>query len=68
MDEDSFNMSLRKFLKKVGVTSQREIERAVHEALAAGRLKGSEKLAVETTITMPGAGLAFIVEGEIELE
>ena len=37
MDEDSFNMSLRKFLKKVGVTSQREIERAVHEALAAGR-------------------------------
>ncbi len=68
MDEDSFNMSLRKFLKKVGVTSQREIERAVRDALAAGRLKGSEKLAVEAKVAVPGAGLEFIVQGEIELE
>ena len=46
MNEDVFNMSLRKFLKKVGVTSQREIEKAVRGALDAGRLKGTETLAV----------------------
>ena len=42
MDEDRFNMSVRKFLKVVGVTSQREIEKAVHEAIQAGRLRGDE--------------------------
>ncbi len=68
MNVDNFNMSLRKFLKKVGVTSQREIERAVHDALAAGRLKGSEKLAVETKVAVPGVALDFVIEGEIELE
>jgi hypothetical protein len=46
MNEDVFNMSLRKFLKKVGVTSQREIEKAVRGALDADRLKGTETLAV----------------------
>ena len=44
MNEDVFNASLRKFLKKVGITSQREIEKAVRDAIAAGRLKGHEKL------------------------
>jgi hypothetical protein len=46
MNEDVFNMSLRKFLKKVGVTSQREIEKVVRGALDAGRLNGTETLAV----------------------
>ena len=40
MNEDAFNMSVRKFLKKVGVTAQREIEQAVREAAASGKLKG----------------------------
>ena len=44
MDEDRFNMSVRKFLKLVGVTSQREIENAVREAVKAGRLRGDEAL------------------------
>ncbi len=68
MNEETFNMSVRKFLKKVGVNSQREIERAVREALAAGRLTGSEKLAAETKLVIPGANLEFVIEGEIELE
>ena len=44
MNEDVFNTSLRKFLKRVGITSQREIEKAVRDALANGTLKGHEKL------------------------
>ena len=44
MNEDVFNASLRKFLKKVGISSQREIEKAVREAIGTGRLKGHEKL------------------------
>ena len=45
MNEDTFNMEIRKFLKKVGVTSQREIEQAVHDALQKGQLSGKEKFA-----------------------
>ena len=61
-------MSLRKFLKKVGVTGQREIENAIKEALAAGRLKGDEKLPAEVRLTIPAAGLDVVIDGEIELE
>jgi hypothetical protein len=68
MNDDVLNMSLRKFLKKVGVTGQREIENAIKEALAAGRLKGDEKLAAEMRLTIPGAGLDVVIDGEIELE
>jgi hypothetical protein len=67
MDEDILNMSLRKFLKKVGVTSQREIEQAIRAALADGRLKGEEKLPVEVRLTMPAAGLDIRIDGGIEL-
>lgn len=68
MNEDVFNMSLRKFLKKVGITGQREIENAIKEALAAGRLKGDERLPAEVRLTLPGAGLGIVIDGEIELE
>ena len=68
MNEDAFNMSVRKFLKKVGVTSQREIEMAVREALATGKLKGSEKLPARMTVTLGGTALNLVVDGEIELE
>jgi len=67
MDEDRFNMSIRKFLKVVGVTSQREIENAVRAAVASGKLKGSEKLKAKVTLTLPGAGLTHDIDGEIEL-
>jgi hypothetical protein len=57
MNEDVFNMSLRKFLKKVGVTGQRSIEEAVREAVSKGRLKGDEKLPAEVTLTLGGTNL-----------
>ena len=67
MDDDVLNMSLRKFLKKVGVTSQREIENAVRAALADGRLKGDERLKAEVRLTLPEAGLDVVIDGDIEL-
>ena len=67
MNEDVFNTSLRGFLKKVGITSQREIEKAVREALAAGRLKGHEKLPARMVLTVGGISLAHEITDEIEL-
>ena len=67
MNEDVFNTSLRGFLKKVGITSQREIEKAVRDAVAAGRLKGNEKLPARMVLTVGGIGLSHEVTDEIEL-
>jgi hypothetical protein len=67
MNEDVFNASLRKFLKQVGVTSQREIEKAVREALDAGKLKGHEKLPAKMVLTIGGLTLSHEVNDEIEL-
>jgi hypothetical protein len=67
MNEDVFNTSLRKFLKKVGITSQREIEIAVRDALASGRLKGHEKLPARMVLTVGGVSLTHEVTDEIEL-
>ena len=67
MNEDVFNMSLRKFLKKVGVTSQREIEKAVRDAIDSGRLKGDETLPAEVTIKVGGVELTEKIDGKIEL-
>jgi hypothetical protein len=60
-------MSLRKFLKKVGVTSQREIEKAVRDAIDAGRIKGTETLQAEVTIKVGGVELTEKIDGKIEL-
>jgi hypothetical protein len=68
MNEDKFNTRLRGFLKKVGITSQREIEKAVRDAIAAGRLKGNEKLPAKVTLTLGGVALSWTVDGSIELE
>jgi hypothetical protein len=65
MNEDAFNMSVRKFLKKVGVTAQREIEQAVREAEASGRL-GAGALPAKATFTIGGVNLTFDVTGEVE--
>jgi Family of unknown function (DUF6494) len=67
MDEDKFNMELRKFLKLVGVTSQREIEKAVRAALAAGRLKDGAPLAAKMRLTIPAIGFSHDVDGTIEI-
>lgn len=67
MNEDVFNMSVRKFLKKVGITAQREIETTVREAIAKGSLKGQEKLPAKVTLTLGGTSLSMVVDGEIEL-
>ena len=68
MNEDAFNMSLRKFLKTVGVTSQREIEQAVRQAIEDGRLTGNETMAVTARISIADAGLETEIAGEITLE
>ena len=68
MNEEVLNVSVRKFLKKVGITSQREIEQAVRSAIAAGRLKGNETLPAKATLTVSGLGLSVDIEGAVELE
>ncbi len=67
MDEDAFNMSIRKFLKKVGVTSQREIEQAVRDAVESGALAGSETLKAKVALTIDGVDLDVVIDGDIEL-
>ena len=67
MNEDRFNMEIRKFLKKVGVTSQREIERAVQEAVADGRLTGNETLKARITLNVDALGLSHEIDGDISL-
>ncbi len=68
MNDDALNVSVRKFLKKVGVTAQREIEQAVRTAVSGGRLKGNETLPAKAMLTIDGIGLAVEIEGAIELE
>ena len=67
MNEDTFNTSLRGFLKKVGITSQREIEKAVRDAVESGRLKGNEKLPAKMVLTIGGVSLTHEITEEIEL-
>lgn len=68
MIEDNFNMSIRKYLKMVGVRSQHEIEQAVAKAVSSGQLKGSEKIPVKMTLTMGQVNLEVGFDGEISLE
>lgn len=67
MDEDRFNMEVRKFLKAVGVTSQREIETHVRSALGSGRITPDAKLAAKMVLTVPEIGLTHEIHGTIEL-
>jgi hypothetical protein len=66
MDEDRFNMSVRKFLKEVGVTSQRVIEKTVRHALEAGTLKPGEDLDATMTLEIAAIGVKHVVTGRIE--
>jgi Family of unknown function (DUF6494) len=68
MNEDTLNLEIRKYLKKVGLTSQREIEHAIFKSVDAGDLSGKETLAVEMVLSVPAIGLHHRIEGEITLE
>ena len=67
MDEETFNMSVRKFLKTLGVTAQREIELAVREGITAGDLRGNEALEATAKVTVRGVPHEVVVTGTIEL-
>lgn len=67
MNEDVFSMELRKFLKKVGVTSQREIEQAVRSAIEAGKLQGDETVKAKVILTLEGLDLRHEIDGDISL-
>jgi hypothetical protein len=67
MNEETFNIEIRKFLKQVGVTSQRVIEQAARDAIKAGKLKGSETLNAHVTLTIDGLGLSHKIDGAIKL-
>jgi hypothetical protein len=68
MNEETFNTSIRKFLKTVGITSQREIENVVHGAISSGRLKGNEHISVKMHLECELFDKPFEVEGTLKLE
>jgi len=68
VDQETFNLSIRKFLKMVGVNSQREIEQAVQKALDGAKLKGNETLAAKVTLEIPSLGVRVPFDGEIKLQ
>ncbi len=67
MNEDTFSIEVRKFLKKVGVTSQREIEKAVRDAIQVGSLAGTEKLKARMKLEVEGLNLDLVIEDDIAL-
>jgi Family of unknown function (DUF6494) len=67
MDEEAFNMSIRKFLKNLGVTAQREIEIAVREGVDSGDLEGQETLPARATVTVDGLSRDIVIDGTIRL-
>ncbi|KPK19213.1 MAG: hypothetical protein AMJ67_06275 [Betaproteobacteria bacterium SG8_41] len=68
MNDETLNMSIRKFLKTVGVNSQLAVEKAVTKAIADGRLKGNEAFPATMTLSVGKIGIDIKFEGEIRLE
>ena len=68
MDEEVLNIQVRKFLKKVGIQSQREIEQAVKDHISKGYLSGVEKLDATMQLEVPEIGLKVSIDGKIEIE
>ena len=68
MDDETFNLSIRKFLKMVGISSQREIEQAVAKAIAAGRIAGTESFPATVRLEVAGLQLDVKFDGEIKLQ
>ena len=67
MDEDAFNLSIRKFLKHFGITAQREIESTVRKAIEEGRLRGDEAVPVRATLVVDGILKDFHIDGTVML-
>ena len=68
MNEDAVNMEIRKVLKMVGITSLREIEKALQAALESGKLSGNEQLSVSVRLEMPAIGLLHALDETITLQ
>ncbi len=68
MDQEAFNLSIRKFLKMVGINSQREIEQAVAGAIAAGSVKGTESFPARVRLVVEGLGIDVSFDGDIRLQ
>lgn len=68
MDEETFNKSVRSFLKKVGITSQREIEKAVWDRVEDGRLEGNERLPASVVLRVSGLDVEVTIEDDLRLE
>ena len=68
MNEETFNLSIRKFLKMVGVNSQREIEQAVDKAMAARAISGNESFPATVTLEVAGLSINVKFDGEIKLQ
>ncbi len=67
MNEEAFNLSVRKFLKHFGITAQREIEKSVYAAVTAGKLKGTEKLKARARLEVQGLPMDLVIEQDITL-
>jgi hypothetical protein len=67
MNEETFNLGVRKFLKRFGVTAQREIEKAVAEAIRSGQLTGAETLSAHATLTIDGLPMRVAIDDELPL-
>jgi len=68
MNEEALNLSIRKFLKMVGISSQREIEHAVAKAAAAGTIKGTESFPAKMTLEVPGLKVSVAFDGDITIQ
>ena len=68
MDEETFNLSIRKFLKVVGIGSQREIERAVAQGIEDGTIKGTESFPAHVTLVVQGLNIEIAFDGDIKLQ
>lgn len=68
MDQETFNLSIRKFLKMVGINSQREIEQAVAKAVSSGTIKGTETFPAKVTLDVAGLKINVAFDGEIKLQ
>ena len=68
MNEDSLNMEIRRFLKKVGITSQREIEKEIYNAEKNGNLMKGDELEIEMILNINRLNVAYRIEGTIKIE
>ncbi len=67
LNEDKLNLEIRKFLKLVGITSQREIEKAVRDAVDNGKLSSDGSVSARMTLEIPALGLQHVIEQDVDL-